>query len=76
MSTTTTLPDVIPGEFIRAINFRRGQRDRNEGFPCRETNGSYLDGWYCPDKIVPPSIIADELPMVIQMEYNMYNYKG
>jgi hypothetical protein len=40
----------------RALNFRKGQRDRLKGLPCMSTNGSYLDGWYDPDKQIPPSL--------------------
>jgi hypothetical protein len=40
----------------RALNFRKGQRDRLKGLPCMSANGSYLDGWYDPDKQIPPSL--------------------
>ncbi len=32
------------------INYARGRHDRLEGKPCASAIGSYLDGWYSPER--------------------------
>jgi len=44
----------------RVRQFRMGQQDRKAGQPCKSTDGAYLDGWYSPEKGVPPYVTTEE----------------
>ena len=44
----------------RCAMYRQGQKDRKEGTPCACAFGSYLDGWYNPEKTVPPYVTEDQ----------------
>ncbi len=46
---------------LKCKNFRLGQMDRKAGRPCSSTNGSYLDGWYSPEKEIPPYVTRAEM---------------
>lgn len=41
--------------------FRSGQQDRKSGAGCLSANGAYLDGWYAPDKEVPPYVDKEQM---------------
>lgn len=41
-------------EIERLAQFRSGQLDRARSAGCLSANGDYLDGWYSPEKELPP----------------------
>lgn len=46
---------------LRVRYYRQGQLHRRENRGCLRANGEYLDGWYEPDKIVPPYITEAQM---------------
>lgn len=44
--------------------FRDAQADRRRGLPCGSANGTYLDGWYAPNKLLPDFLTWDVLEKI------------
>ncbi len=55
------LAEPHPAILLRVRNYRQGQLHRREGRGCLRANGAYLDGWYEPEKQVPPYITEAEM---------------
>jgi hypothetical protein len=47
-------------EIERLAQFRAGQLDRARSAGCLSANGDYLDGWYSPEKELPPFLVISQ----------------
>lgn len=58
IETTVRIPldEPRPAILKRVGQFRLGQLHRRKSLPCMSANGSYLDGWYSPEKEIPPYV--------------------